>query len=155
MKRSYRKIGKALIAGAQTGYCRRRDKSKRHGSGGTLADTVSAGTDLFDRAKDVLQGLYKFSFETAQGSGCGVMFATEGGRLYGGDSGSCFAGQFRQQGNGVIADLKMSRFNHDPNFTPMFPVDNAMLHFEGAPRGRTFTSPAAPRRCRGLCSLSC
>ena len=63
------------------------------------------------------------------------MFATEGGRLYGGDSGSCFAGQFRQQGNGVIADLKMSRFNHDPNFTPMFPVDNAMLHFEGAPRG--------------------
>jgi hypothetical protein len=85
--------------------------------------------------KDVIQGLYKFSFSTAQGSGHGVMFATEGGRLYGGDNGSCFAGQFRVSQGRISAELLMSRHNHDPKFVPMFPVDNITLRFDGAPHG--------------------
>jgi hypothetical protein len=83
----------------------------------------------------VLRGLYKFSFETVQGSGCGVMFATDGGRLYGGDSGSSFIGTFWEEGGRVFAELLMSRYNHDAKFVPMFAVDNVTLRYEGTPRG--------------------
>jgi hypothetical protein len=93
---------------------------------------------LLDRANDVLQGLYKFSFATAQGSGHGVMFATESGRLFGGDSGSSFTGGYRASNGGLSAELLMSRYNHDPKFVPMFAVDNVMLRFEGAQRGEEF-----------------
>ncbi len=44
----------------------------------------------------MLQGLYKFRFTTERGEGSGVMFATAGGRLYGGDSGSSFVGHFTE-----------------------------------------------------------
>ena len=83
----------------------------------------------------VLQGLYKFSFETERGTGCGVMFATEGGRLYGGDSGSSFAGGFTSADGVISAEVTMSRHNHDPNYVPMFDVDHAVLQFSGVPRG--------------------
>jgi hypothetical protein len=83
----------------------------------------------------VLQGLYKFSFVTERGTGCGVMFATEGGRLYGGDSGSSFAGGFTSADGVISAEVAMSRHNHDPNYVPMFDVDHAVLNFTGVPRG--------------------
>jgi hypothetical protein len=83
----------------------------------------------------VLQGLYKFSFVTGRGTGCGVMFATEGGRLYGGDSGSSFAGGFTSADGVIDVELTMSRHNHDPKFTPMFDVDPVALRFTGVPRG--------------------
>jgi hypothetical protein len=83
----------------------------------------------------VLQGLYKFSFATERGTGCGVMFATEGGRLYGGDSGSSFAGGFSSVDGVISAEVMMSRHNHDPNYVPMFDVDHIVLNFTGVPRG--------------------
>jgi hypothetical protein len=83
----------------------------------------------------VLQGLYKFSFETGRGTGCGVMFATDGGRLYGGDSGSCFAGSFTSADGVIAVELTMARHNHDPTFVPMFDVDPVVLRFTGVPRG--------------------
>ena len=83
----------------------------------------------------VLQGLYKFSFVTERGMGCGVMFATDGGRLYGGDSGSSFAGGFTEAGGVISAEVTMSRHNHDPNYVPMFDVDHAVLNFTGVPHG--------------------
>ena len=46
----------------------------------------------------LLKGLYKFAFKTARGTGCGVMFATEDGKLYGGNSGSSFIGITRPRG---------------------------------------------------------
>jgi hypothetical protein len=83
----------------------------------------------------VLQGLYKFRFTTERGTGCGVMFATAGGRLYGGDSGSSFVGSFTEA-NGVISvGFRMSRHYHDPKYVPMFEVDNIDMNFTGVRRG--------------------
>ena len=82
-----------------------------------------------------LQGLYKFSFVTERGTGCGVMFATEGGRLYGGDSGSSFAGGFTSADGVISVEVTMSRHNHDPNYVPMFDVNHAVLNFTGVPLG--------------------
>src|SRR5690242_16995240 len=105
--------------------------------GETLADNDIRGARAlsFGSGEDVLQGLYKFSFQTAQGSGHGVMFATEAGRLYGGDNGSCFAGRFQESQGRISAELMMSRHNHDGKFVPMFSVDNVMLRFDGTRRG--------------------
>jgi hypothetical protein len=83
----------------------------------------------------VLQGLYKFRFNTERGAGSGVMYATAGGRLYGGDSGSSFVGHF-SEANGVIsAECMMSRHYHDPSYVPMFDIDNIMMNFTGVRRG--------------------
>jgi hypothetical protein len=83
----------------------------------------------------VLQGLYKFHFTTERGTGCGVMFATAGGRLYGGDSGSSFVGRFTAADGVVSCEVTMSRHYHDAKYVPMFEVENAVMSFTGAPRG--------------------
>ena len=82
-----------------------------------------------------MQGLYKFRFTTERGTGCGVMFATSGGRLYGGDSGSSFVGSFSEANGVVSCEVTMSRHYHDAKYVPMFEVDNAVMNFTGAPRG--------------------
>ena len=80
----------------------------------------------------MLQGLYKFRFTTERGTGCGVMFATSGGKLYGGDSGSSFVGSFTEADGVISSEVRMSRHNHDPNYGPMFEVDSADMRFKGA-----------------------
>ena len=51
----------------------------------------------------MLQGLYKFRFETVRGVGAGVMFATSSGKLYGGNSGSSFIGSYDESGDEISA----------------------------------------------------
>jgi hypothetical protein len=95
-----------------------------------------------------LKGLYKFWFTTARGTGCGVMFATEGGRLFGGDSGFSFIGHYTIGADEVVSEMVMSRHNHDPNYTPMFPVDNVTMSFRSRWQGEELHSiggtPALP-----------
>jgi hypothetical protein len=83
----------------------------------------------------VLQGLYKFRFTTERGTGCGVMFATAGGKLYGGDSGSSFVGSFTEADGIISSEVTMSRHYHDPKYVPMFDVDNVVMNFTGVRRG--------------------
>jgi T3SS negative regulator,GrlR len=64
------------------------------------------------------------------------MFATSSGKLYGGNSGSSFIGSYTEEGGIVSSELKMSRHNHDPHYVPMFPVDNIVMTFKGAHRGK-------------------
>jgi hypothetical protein len=96
----------------------------------------------------VLQGLYKFSFDTGRGSGSGVMFATSDGKLYGGNSGHSFTGSYREADGIVYSELEMSRHNHDSTYVPMFPVDSARFTYEGRHSGRELHSrggtPALP-----------
>jgi hypothetical protein len=72
---------------------------------------------------------------TERGTGCGVMFATAGGKLYGGDSGSSFVGSFTGADGGISANVTMSRHYHDPNYVPMFEVDNVVMNFTGVRQG--------------------
>jgi T3SS negative regulator,GrlR len=95
-----------------------------------------------------MQGLYKFWFRTVRGTGCGVMFATSAGKLYGGNSGASFIGGYTEL-NGVIScEMLMLRHNHDPNYVPTFPIDNVTLKFSGGQRGEEFHfeggTPALP-----------
>jgi hypothetical protein len=95
-----------------------------------------------------VRGLYKFRFTTEQGDGSGVIFATEGGRLYGGDTGSSFVGRFTESDGIISAECVMSRHYHDPDYVPMFDVDNIALSYRGARRGEEIHfeggSPALP-----------
>ncbi|MDE5458035.1 hypothetical protein GWE18_35545 [Bradyrhizobium sp. CSA112] len=83
----------------------------------------------------MLQGLYKFRFTTERGTGSGVMVATAGGRLYGGDSGSSFVGRFTEANGVISAECTMSRHFHDPGYVPMFDVDNIAMNFTGVACG--------------------
>ncbi len=80
-------------------------------------------------AQLLLKGLYKFAFKTARGTGCGVMFATEDGKLYGGNSGSSFIGSYKVEGEEIVSEMMMSRHNHDPAYAPLYPVDNVVMTF--------------------------
>ena len=83
----------------------------------------------------MLDGLYKFRFETVRGVGCGVVFATPDGTLYGGNSGFSFIGGYTETAGEIICDFMIARHNHDPGYVPMFPVNNIQLIFKGAHRG--------------------
>ena len=83
---------------------------------------------------DVLQGLYKFRFETPRGTGSGVMFATADGKLYGGNSGSSYIGTYTEKDGFYYSDLMMSRHNHDPNYVAHYPIDNVSMTFKGVLR---------------------
>ena len=95
-----------------------------------------------------MQGLYKFRFTTERGEGSGVIFATESGRLYGGDTGSSFVGQFKEADGVITAECFMSRHYCDPGYVPMFDVDNIVLNYTGARHGEEIHfeggSPALP-----------
>jgi hypothetical protein len=82
-----------------------------------------------------VRGLYKFRFTTERGEGSGVIFATESGRLYGGDTGSSFVGRFTEADGIISAQCVMSRHYYDPGYVPMFDVDNIALNYTGARRG--------------------
>jgi hypothetical protein len=99
---------------------------------------------------DVLQGLYKFSFRAVRGTGCGVMFATPEGKLYGGKSGSSFIGSCAEQDSVICSELRMSRHNHDPNYVPIFPVDSVAMTFKGVMRGAELHSKGGTEALPGV-----
>ncbi|WKA25854.1 hypothetical protein [Bradyrhizobium roseum] len=82
-----------------------------------------------------MRGLYKFRFTAESGAGSGVIFATESGRLYGGDTGSSFVGHFTEADGVISAECLMSRHYYDPGYVPMFDIDNIALNYTGARRG--------------------
>ena len=83
----------------------------------------------------MLQGLYKFRFTTQRGVGCGVMFITTGGRLYGGDTGYSFVGGFTEEDGVIAAEFRMSRHYYGPKYVPMFDVDDVVMNFTGTYQG--------------------
>jgi hypothetical protein len=96
----------------------------------------------------LLKGLYKFAFRTARGTGCGVMFATESGRLFGGNSGSSFIGTYTVEGEEIISEMMMSR--HDPNYVPLYPVDNVHMTFRSHWKGEELHSKGGTAALPGV-----
>jgi len=111
-------------------------QGNRHCEGGTPLEVIQRARFAFlGQAAVSLKGLYKFAFKTARGTGCGVMFATEDGKLYGGNSGSSFVGSYTVKGEEIVSEMMMSRHNHDPAYAPMYPVDNIVMTFRSRWRG--------------------
>src|ERR1700742_4556663 len=110
-------------------------QSKSHCEGNPPA-RAAGRVVLFGQGDDVLlKGLYKFAFTTARGTGCGVMFATEDGKLYGGNSGSSFIGSYKVEGEEVVFEMMMSRHNYDPAYAPLYPVNNVLMTFRSHWKG--------------------
>ena len=111
---------------------------------GRIARAIRFQVLPFDQSWDdrrvLLKGLYKFAFKTARGTGCGVMFATESGRLFGGNSGSSFIGTYTVEGDEIVSEMMMSRHNHDPQYAPMYPVDNVHMTFRSHWKGEELHS---------------
>jgi hypothetical protein len=61
-------------------------------------------------------GLYKFWFKTVRGTGCGVMFATPDGKLYGGNSGSSFIGSYTESDGVVSSELRKASHKVERTF---------------------------------------
>ncbi len=98
----------------------------------------------------MLDGLYKFRFETIRGAGCGVVFATPSGTLYGGNSGFSFIGGYTESDGEIVCDFMMARHNHDPGYVPMFAVDNIRLIFRGVFRREELFSEGGTETLPGI-----
>jgi hypothetical protein len=96
----------------------------------------------------LLKGLYKFAFKTAHGTGCGVMFATEDGKLYGGNSGSSFIGSYKVEGEEIVSEMMMSR--HNPAYVPLYPVDNVLMTFRSHWKGEELHSKGGTAALPGV-----
>src|SRR5262249_35306951 len=66
------------------------------------------------------------------------MFATESGRLFGGNSGSSFIGTYAVEGDEIVSEMMMSR--HNPNYAPLYPVDNVHMTFRSHWKGEELHS---------------
>ena len=98
----------------------------------------------------VLQGLYKVRFETPRGTVSGVMVASSGGKLYGGNSGSSFIGSYTETDGIFVSELMMSRHNHDPNYVPNYAIDNLAMTFKGVLRGKELHSEGGTAALPGV-----
>ena len=79
------------------------------------------------------------------------MFATSGGKLYGGNSGSSLIGTYTEKDGLYSSELMMSRHNHDPNYVATYPIDNIAMTFNGGFVATNCTPKAARRHSRAPC----
>ena len=93
----------------------------------------------------MLDGLYKIEFETAQGSGRGVVVARDG-QLSGGNSAFAFAGRYRETGDEIEAELSVLRHNDDATFARLFGADEFTLPLKGRLRDKHFVLEADTSR---------
>ncbi|CAN5420842.1 hypothetical protein BH11PSE4_BH11PSE4_09670 [soil metagenome] len=80
------------------------------------------------------EGLYKVDFHTVHGTGCGVIHAI-GGKLRGGNSAFAFIGNYQDMGDSITVKVSTQRYNTDPDFKPLFPLDGITLTLRGQQTG--------------------
>ena len=80
------------------------------------------------------QGLYKVDFHTVHGTGCGVVYVTEG-KMRGGNSAFAFMGSYTGEGESIKVKISTDRYNEDPSFRPLFGTDKITLTLSGREDG--------------------
>ena len=80
------------------------------------------------------QGLYKVNFHTVHGTGCGVLYVTDG-KLRGGNSAFAFMGTYLGEGHSIKVKISTERYNADPAFRPLFGTDRITLTLSGREHG--------------------
>jgi hypothetical protein len=78
----------------------------------------------------VRQGLYKVDFHTVHGTGCGVLYVTEG-KMRGGNSAFTFIGNYTGEGDSIKVKISTERYNDDPSFKALFGLDRITLTLSG------------------------
>ncbi len=93
------------------------------------------------------EGLYCFTFRTAERLGAGVAFLA-GSYIQGGDSTQYFLGRYQLDGNHITAQIRASVHTRLPGTPPVFGRNNARVELSGVFTGHTATltwiSPDAP-----------
>ncbi|AHY49661.1 GrlR family regulatory protein [Bradyrhizobium japonicum] len=82
------------------------------------------------------QGLYKVNFHTVHGTGCGVVYVTDG-KMRGGNSAFAFIGTYVGEGDTIKVKISTQRYNDDPSFKPLFGHDRITLTLAGREDGDT------------------
>ena len=80
------------------------------------------------------EGLYKVNFHTVHGTGCGVLYVTDG-KLRGGNSAFAFSGTYLGAGESIKVKISTERYNDDPIFRPLFGTDRITLTLNGREDG--------------------
>ena len=76
------------------------------------------------------QGLYKVDFHTVHGTGCGVVYVTDG-KMRGGNSAFAFIGTYLGEGDNIKVKISTERYNDDPSFKALFGLDRVTLTLSG------------------------
>ena len=76
------------------------------------------------------QGLYKVDFHTVHGTGCGVVYVTDG-KMRGGNSAFAFIGTYTGQGDNIKVKIATERYNDDTSFKALFGIDRITLTLAG------------------------
>jgi hypothetical protein len=84
----------------------------------------------------VRQGLYKVDFHTVHGTGCGVVYVTEG-KMRGGNSAFAFIGTCTGEGDSIKVKISTERYNDDQSFKALFGLDRITLTLAGREDGDT------------------
>ena len=88
------------------------------------------------RGQAVREGLYKADFHTVHGTGCGIIYVTDG-KMRGGNSAFAFIGTYSGQGDTIKVKISTQRYNDDPSFKALFGVDRITLTLTGREDGDT------------------
>ena len=81
-------------------------------------------------------GLYKVDFHTVHGTGCGVVYVTEG-KMRGGNSAFAFIGTYTGDGDSIKVKISTERYIVDPSFKALFCIDRITLTLAGRDDGDT------------------
>ena len=82
------------------------------------------------------QGLYKADFHTVHGTGCGIVYVTDG-KMRGGNSAFAFIGTYAGEGDAIKVKISTQRYNDDPSFKALFGIDGITLMLTGREDGHT------------------
>ena len=80
------------------------------------------------------EGLYKVDFHSVHGTGCGVLYVTNG-KMRGGNSAFAFLGTYTGEGDRIKVQISTERYNDDPGFLPLFRTDRITLTLNGREDG--------------------
>jgi len=86
------------------------------------------------RGQALRQGLYKVDFHTVHGTGCGVVYVTDG-KMRGGNSAFAFIGTYTGGGDSIKVKISTERYNDDPSFKALFGLDRITLTLGGREEG--------------------
>ena len=92
-------------------------------------------------------GLYKVQFTTQLGSGAGVVVLRDG-RLYGGDSGMHYVGDYTLNENHFAADVRTDR--HTSNLSSVLDVDRAHITLTGTYSNESVEAEGSARENPGV-----
>jgi hypothetical protein len=76
----------------------------------------------------------KVDFHTVHGTGCGVVYVTEG-KMRGGNSAFAFIGTCTGEGDSIRVKISTERHNDDPCFKALFGLDRITLTLAGREHG--------------------